>query len=261
MKPRHPLQTLLAIALPFVLATLHGAQFFTGKPADIIAQIPPPPAERSLADMADIETMLQVQKDRSPAQVERALSIVDQDGMSPGMCVFGPEFTPENLPKTAAFFKQAKEVDLRSVVNAAKDHWKRMRPHLRGAGVKPCVPVPSSDSYPSGHSAARVLFSILYGAALPEYAPLFDDDAREAMWCRVLGGAHYPTDTQGGRIMGELVGAEMLKNETTRKAIAEIRAEIRAFLTANPEARKRAEEMLRRRFLNHGKTESRKTIH
>jgi acid phosphatase (class A) len=233
----------LFITIVSVAAAPAGARFYTGAPEDILAQLPPPPAADSPAGQADIETLLQVQKDRTPAQVARAEAVSAQDGLSPGRCVFGAGFTAKNLPRTAAVLQQAYE-ERHTVVAAAKKKWQRPRPHTRGLGIRPCVEVPDNDSYPSGHSAARALWAAFYCEALPEYAVLFQDDVREAMWCRVLGGAHYPTDTQAGRLAGALIAREMLKNASTQDAIREMRVEILAFLKTHPEARIRASGLL-----------------
>jgi acid phosphatase (class A) len=154
--------------------------------------------------------------------------------MSPGAWVFGPEFTAENLPRTAAILHQATHQN-RPLKEAAKVRIQRPRPKRRDPAGTPCLKKHPTDSYPSGHSTGAALWSAFYAAAMPEYQPLFENYVREAMWCRVLAGMHFPSDTQAGRLLGRLSAAEMLKNPAARAAAAEIRAEILSFLKTRPE--------------------------
>jgi acid phosphatase (class A) len=52
------------------------------------------------------------------------------------------------------------------------------------------------------------------------------------MWCRVLGGAHYPSDTAAGEMLGEAIGKKMLESPDMQAALQTIREEIAPHLTA-----------------------------
>jgi hypothetical protein len=74
--------------------------------------------------------------------------------------IFGPWFTRENLPKTAAILRQITQVTDK-VKEDAKKKWMRPRPYTRSALIAPVVGKPGdAGSYPSGHS---------YGIAVPEF--------------------------------------------------------------------------------------------
>ncbi|MDF9825963.1 acid phosphatase (class A) [Ereboglobus sp. PH5-10] len=245
MNLKHAFHAAVISATLFFPASLFAddAPFYTRDPMDIVAQLPPPPSDDSPAGMADLETILQVQKDRTPEQVKRATSVAGNTTFSMGAHVFGPEFTPENLPRVSAILYKAR-LGLRKVLQPAKKNWSRERPSVRDGRVEPCVAIPKANnyySYPSGHSSAEALFFAFYSEAMPEYAALFEDYVRETMWCRVIGGVHYPTDTQAGNMLGKLVAEEMLKNQSTRNAIAEMRTEILDFLKKHPDALESAE--------------------
>lgn len=235
--------TIRHIAIPSLLFALATAGFsaaasddsglvpfpLAADPQAIAALIPAPPADESPAGMADLETMIQVQRDRTPAQIARAAKVASQTRMSPGAWVFGPEFTEQNLPRTAELLHRA-TLAHRPVLNAAKARWERSRPHQRDSAIQPGVRVPRDSAYPSGHSAGAALWAAFYSAAMPGYRDQFEEYVREAMWCRVLGGAHFPSDTLAGRQLGRLSAAEILKSPEAQAAVAEIRAEILAFL-------------------------------
>ncbi|MDF9827412.1 hypothetical protein M2447_001505 [Ereboglobus sp. PH5-10] len=241
MKKRHitPIVAFIVAAIcpaASLLAQEQSARFLLTAEAEILAQIPPPPAPGSPADMADTETLYQVQKSRTPELLARAERVSSQDIMSPGALVFGWEFNRQNLPRTAEILEQA-YVEHRPAVLASKKQWGRVRPYNRGIGITPCVEiVPKDESYPSGHSAESGLLAILYSEAMPEYKNLFMEDVRETTWGRIIAGVHYPSDTQAGCLLGFTIAREMLKNPHTQNAIKEMRAEILAFLEKHPEA-------------------------
>ncbi len=219
-------------------------RFLTTAPEFFYAMVPPPPPNDSPAGLADIETILQVQKDRTPVQIERARRVEKQNVMSLGAWLFGPDFTKENLPRTYAFLRKA-TTERGTIVHSMKAQWNRTRPYDRGIGVEKCVPNrPAGASYPSGHSASGALWEMLFSAAMPEYETFFAQTRREIMWCRVLAGVHYPSDTQAGCIIGHLIAREMLKNQSTRDAAGEMRAEILAFLEKHPGAAARAQKLV-----------------
>jgi acid phosphatase (class A) len=180
-----------------------------------------------------------VQKDRTPAQVERAQAIATHTPMRMGTLLFGADFNPDNLPRTNSLLSDIYN-ERYAIIMEAKLKWNRARPYNRGLGVEPCVPHANGTSYPSGHSAAAAVLATLWGEILPAHRAFFQNQVRETMWARVMGGAHYPTDTQAGRLLGNLIAREMLKTPATRDALNEIRAEVKAFLQTHPDAAARA---------------------
>lgn len=244
------MKKLLALASTLLLAgllTLGAAdtKYFPGDYDIVLSKIPPPPSDDSVAGMADIETVLQVQRDRTPEQIERAKRGNTHTVMSMGLHLFGPDFTPKNLPKTHAILSKANK-ERSTIVHAGKRQWSRVRPYDRGLGVEPCLKRQIGDSYPSGHSSSGAFLATLYSAILPEYETLFADEMHETMWSRVLGGVHYPTDTQAGKLLGALIAQEMLKHPPMQADIKIIRAEILDFLKTRTEAEARAKQRLQR---------------
>jgi len=202
----------------------------------LIAAMAPPPTDESLAGLADLQTVLQVQADRTADQVARARRVAGHTVFLMGARVFGAWFTPENLPVTARFFKTAGQ-QFHPVLVQAKEKWQRPRPFVRDSRVHPCLAPPEGTSYPSGHSATAAVWAELFCAAFPDKRDAFTAQVSETMWSRVLGGVHYPTDTQAGRLLGEAIGREMLAQPDTRAAIAEMRREIEMIARGQTPAR------------------------
>ncbi|MDF9826124.1 acid phosphatase (class A) [Ereboglobus sp. PH5-10] len=245
MKPSHrPARFAVAFLSIFFLAAVASAQpksfeyrYFKSNIQDIIAQIPSPPADDSVAGMADLETLLQLQKDRTPEQVERAKRVnthTARNVMGMGAQAFGPWFSEKNLPRTAQILREI-NMERHYIGITVKNHWNRPRPFVRDPRIQPCLRRPGESSYPSGHTAASAAWAGVLAAAMPEYKePLFEE-VRETMWGRVLAGVHFPTDTIAGRKLGFLIADEMLKTQVTQDAVREMRAEILAFIKANPD--------------------------
>lgn len=193
----------------------------------LAGMVPPPPADDTPAGMADLETLLQVQGARTPEQEGRAARVVKHTPFQMGAAVFGPEFTAEKLPETARFFELVWE-QMHAANKAVKQKFNRPRPSTRDARVQPCVPVPASPSYPSGHSIHATVWADLLGAAFPEHAGEFDAAARETRWARVLGGVHFPSDTQAGRLFGDELAHTLLAAPEIQAGLAAMRSEVAA---------------------------------
>jgi membrane-associated phospholipid phosphatase len=101
-----------------------------------------------------------------------------------------------------------------AVVNLAfKPLMRRQRPDRKGlfSGGRPRVRMPTTRSFPSGHTAAAFAFATGAGRGLawagpPRYAP-----AALVGYSRVHTGVHYPLDVVAGALagvaLGELTGA------------------------------------------------------
>ncbi len=81
----------------------------------------------------------------------------------------------------------------------------RRRPDRAGAGVPGArhVPMPSSTSFPSGHSAAAFAFATAISRDMPWLAVAIWFLAGSVAYSRVHTGVHYPGDT----VVGALIGA------------------------------------------------------
>jgi membrane-associated phospholipid phosphatase len=93
-----------------------------------------------------------------------------------------------------------------AVVNLGmKSVYARRRPDRSGAGVPGSryVSMPSSASFPSGHSASAFAFASATGRDLPWLAPALHLLAGAVAYSRVHTGVHYPGDT----VIGALIGA------------------------------------------------------
>ncbi|NIK59266.1 phosphatase PAP2 family protein [Kribbella shirazensis] len=84
----------------------------------------------------------------------------------------------------------------------------RLRPDRYGLGVpaQRWVRMPSSGSFPSGHSASAVAFAVAVGGVLPALRPTLRVAASAVAFSRVYTGVHYPSDVLVGATVGALFG-------------------------------------------------------
>jgi undecaprenyl-diphosphatase len=84
----------------------------------------------------------------------------------------------------------------------------RARPdrELHGVLTNRHVPLPSSTSFPSGHSASAFAFANALGDELPWVAFPVRIAAAAMAWSRIHTGVHYPGDVIVGALIGGAVG-------------------------------------------------------
>jgi acid phosphatase (class A) len=189
--------------------------------------LPAPPAPGSLAAQADLEVVLQVQAFRTPEQIAWAKTVEKQTAFTIYGELMGTWFVAEKLPLCVALVKEITE-DVRPVSEAAKKIYPRARPYVVDPRVKPCVEAPANDTYPSGHALSSYLTAEVLAELVPERRAALFDQARRAAWGRIIGGVHFPTDIEGGRILAAAVIAELKKSPAFRASLEKCRAEFAA---------------------------------
>ena len=84
----------------------------------------------------------------------------------------------------------------------------RARPARVAAGVPEHrqVPMPSSSSFPSGHSASAFAFATAVSGTQPQLAVPMRALATAVAYSRVHTGVHYPSDVVVGSLVGAIIG-------------------------------------------------------
>jgi membrane-associated phospholipid phosphatase len=97
-------------------------------------------------------------------------------------------------------------VGVTSMVNNVLVKWllPRRRPDRAGAAVPHgrWVRMPTSRSFPSGHSASAFAFATAVGSALPPLSLPLHLAAAAVAYSRVHTGVHYPGDAIAGALLG-----------------------------------------------------------
>jgi acid phosphatase (class A) len=186
--------------------------------------LPGPPAAGSDAAKQDIDHLLALQTSRTDAEVKRANSEVK---MTPFIYsgILGPKFNPDDLPETAKFLK-AIIVATAATTTEAKNFYGRKRPYLADPRIHPCVPPENTPSYPSGHSTRATVWAIVLSELYPDQKDALMARSRQIGDDRELGGVHYPSDVEAGRLLGAALAKQLLADPDVQADLVKVKAEI-----------------------------------
>lgn len=225
----------VALMLLTALNAAHAAKadYLPDAMPDLTVVVAPPPAQGSAAAANDLREVLALQQSRTAAQ----LAVADGDTHKSVFRfgdVLGTDFRADRLPFTENFFKRlAKEGA--GPLKAAKDYWKRPRPYNASADVHPGIETEgTSPSYPSGHATFAYLTAVILATIVPEKrAEIF---ARAEVFARgrVIGGVHYPSDVEAGKVSGTVIAAAMLSNPAFRDDLSRATRETREAMGLPP---------------------------
>ncbi|MGV1792441.1 acid phosphatase [Rhizobium sp. A37_96] len=223
------LTLLLVVGLASPVFADDAKPFTDAKEVNLLDLLPPPPANDSAQMKAELGEILTIQVTRTPEMAARAVADAEENVWRFSDVIDNPKFTKENLPKFSAFFDRIVETE-GAVVDPAKDVWKRPRPHLYSDLVKPIVPLSKSGSYPSGHTTLGTLMGIVLSNMVPEKRAVIMARAWEYGHNRVVGGIHYATDIEAGRIAGTVIAETIMTHDDYKSEYEGAKAELRAAL-------------------------------
>jgi acid phosphatase (class A) len=214
---------------PVLLHAEDAKPYSDNKEINLLLLLPPPPALNSDQMKTELGEILTIQVTRTKEMEARALADATENIWRFADVVDNPKFNAATLPKVAAFFDRITETEA-AVVDPAKDVWKRPRPHLYSDLVKPVVPLSKSGSYPSGHATVGTLMGIELANMLPEKRAQIMARAWEFGHNRVVGGIHYPSDIEMGRITGTVIAQTISTHPDFKADFEAAKAELRAAL-------------------------------
>ncbi|PST21019.1 phosphatase [Rhizobium sp. JAB6] len=223
------LSLLLVVGLASPVFAEDAKPFADAKEINLLNLLPPPPANDSAQMKAELGEILTIQVTRTPEMAARAVADAEENVWRFSDVIDSPKFTKENLPKFSAFFDRVVETE-GAVVDPAKDVWKRPRPHLYSDLVKPIVPLSKSGSYPSGHTTVGTLMGIVLANMVPEKRAAIMARAWEYGHNRVVGGIHYASDIEAGRIAGTVIAQTIMTHDDYKTEYEGAKAELRAAL-------------------------------
>ncbi|TWB55182.1 acid phosphatase (class A) [Rhizobium sp. ERR 922] len=220
---------LLVVGLASPVFAEDAKPFTDAKEINLLDLLPPPPANDSAQMKAELGEILTIQVTRTPEMAARAVADAEENVWRFSDVIDNPKFTKENLPKFSAFFDRVVETE-GAVVDPAKDVWKRPRPHLYSDLVKPIVPLSKSGSYPSGHTTVGTLMGIVLANMVPEKRAAIMARAWEYGHNRIVGGIHYASDIEAGRIAGTVIAETIMMHEDYKTEYEGAKAELRSAL-------------------------------
>jgi acid phosphatase (class A) len=218
----------LALSLLLFLPSLHGKddfKYLSDDSPDVIALLPDPPAAGSAEAAADLATTRAVSRARTPEQAAKVAAGADLTLFSFSPAI-GSWFEPGRFPQTEAFIKRVL-ADTRTATSAGKTHFQRPRPYTVDPAIVP-VAEDKSFSYPSGHATRGTVLALILAELFPANREALLRLGRDAGWDRIVAGVHYPSDIFAGRVLGQAIVHQMLRNPRFLQDLAEARAELAA---------------------------------
>ena len=194
---------------------------------DSLALLPPPPAAGSAALALDEDIS---QKSLALRDTPRgALATEDADLAFPHVagtfsCALDIPITEQDTPRLYTLLQRSL-VDAFHSIDAAKNHYLRVRPYLVN-NVPPCAPIGSIGSYPSGHAATGWAWALMLGGIAPERIDAILARGRAFGQSRLICNAHWQSDVDEGRFMGASTVASLQADPHFRADLVSAKAEI-----------------------------------
>jgi acid phosphatase (class A) len=181
-----------------------------------------------IEEKEDMRTVERWQKLRSREMAVKSLADSEQSVFI-FSDVLGEKFTEKNLPIAKKFFHSVYQTES-NLNKQGKEKWERMRPPAKNPGLKPVGKFENYGSYPSGHAAFSWLTGIVLADMIPEKREAIMVRAREIGLNRIIGGVHYPSDVEMGRILAVACAVEMRSKPAFLADFDEARKEVRKVL-------------------------------
>jgi acid phosphatase (class A) len=187
-----------------------------------------PPKEGSAEQKAELAELHRIESTRTAEQVKAAKDDEQNENMFLYRSVFGPGFTADALPLTAALGARVK-AEQSAAGGALKTEFARLRPYAADKTLHPaCELTTKANSYPSGHALTGYLEGLTLAELVPERRDAIlaraDDYAHNRLEC----GVHYPSDIEASRRVAYVVFGEMLASPEFEQELAGARQEMRA---------------------------------
>ncbi|WP_205412181.1 acid phosphatase [Sphingomonas crusticola] len=170
---------------------------------DLTTIVPPAPVKGDIRYAADrrvfkaTRAMLDTPRGRlATDDVPSSVIEVEKDFS----CAAGTTLSPEATPATHRLLVAA-NADTARANNAAKDHWKRLRPFLidKGPTCESKEDLAKSYDYPSGHTTRGWTFGLILSELEPDRATPILIRARAYGESRIVCGAHNMSAVDAGR--------------------------------------------------------------
>lgn len=223
--PSLPVAVVAAFCLSLLPLSAKDLHYLPKGEPNAIALLAPPPLPDSAEQAADLQEVRAV----SRAASENDIALAETETKFTTFTFapeIGPFFQPGKFPKTELFLHNVR-ADAATVVDHAKDYWRRPRPYR----VDPTLAngkLEKSFSYPSGHSTESMVLGLVLADLFPEHREAIVGEARNIGWHRVEIARHYPTDIYAGRVLAQAIVRDMKEDKTYQRDFALARAELAA---------------------------------
>lgn len=200
---------------------------FASNTFDLKSLLGMPPAADSDIQHAEIQLILDLQANRTDADVKR-ITVEDTATVFIFSEALGSWFTEKNLPATNKTMGDVYAQIKAQVTAPGKAMFGRPRPPLADARIHPCLPLEKSAAFPSAHATRFAAWAALIGNVFPDRAAELKAIAHRVGTDRVLAGEHFPSDVAAGEKLGAAIAAHLLADANFQSDFGRVKAECRA---------------------------------
>ncbi len=221
----------LALARPTLAQPADPAAGLVLQPSAYRALIGSPPAPGSRLELDDLAILRWNQRSRTPAGIvhswrflNRNLSVFDA-AVGADLARTSP-LLHAGLP---AFLARAD-----GLKDQLKDAVARPRPFVSHPDLKPCLPLESSWSFPSGHATWFATASLLLADLLPERRERLLPVGLQGGYVRAYCAVHYPSDVLASQRLAEAFSQEVIASPQWRRFKQQVAGERSRLLVPPP---------------------------
>ena len=224
-------------------------QYLSSGQIDSVALLEPPPAAGSEAAAADLSAARAAQR---AAHAEGSIERAEADAQASCARVADVLHLSEKSAAGLDFATHA-ALEASAATVAAKRYWHRARPYIASpdietpGGIARANPPGTAEakaweytSYPSGHAAFGAACAIVLAQMVPEQRAALFARGRAYGQSRVIIGAHFPSDVEGGRLIGTVTAGFLLQSPQFQADLSAARTGLRQSLGLPAEPRPKA---------------------
>lgn len=190
-----------------------------------------PPAPGSPAEADDLAVLRWNQRSRYPEAVVHSWRFLYRNVSTFDAAV------GSDLSKTAPTLFQGlpgflKRID--AVKDALKDEIARPRPYVSDPSFKPCLPLETTYSYPSGHATWYAAASLLLADLLPERRERLLEVGLQGGYARSYCVVHYPSDVLASQRLAGAISRDVIASPQWQAFKQQLRPERDKLLVPPP---------------------------
>ena len=202
----------------WALAALDSPPYFLTREELIDLPVSPPPANSSVETRADLDELLQLQRERTRAQVRTIRKHVHYGSVCAAVCA-AIHHNLTHKPTTRALLDHV-QMDASLAVFHVKQRFNRARPHQLDPRIHPAIEVPAHPAYPSGHALQGYMIARTLSLLFPNSAEDLMKAGIQIGREREIAGLHYPSDSKASRALGEAIFNRLQQNEKFQSEVA-----------------------------------------
>jgi acid phosphatase (class A) len=217
------------LALAIVLAPASATYAGPGLDIDPQRLLPPPPADGSPAQKAELAETEQAVAARSPEALAQATSDDAIENPTIYRVVIGDGFDLDKLPATSKMLADVMR-EQRAAAGRAKKFFQRARPWVSDPDLKTCGPrgIDWHSSYPSGHATMGYATGVILAALIPEKAQAILTRANGFAENRIVCGMHFRRDIVAGQVLGTAVAVSLMHDAAFKAEFDAAEQELKA---------------------------------